>query len=217
MDERATPFGDPAGGKDEIFGATYRVLHTDGYAALSIQRIADEASLSKSTIYHHFESKDDLLLEFSQYLLTTYIDGLLATADADVLASIDAILDLFFPYERGDGASEHPLPDAVHRVYLEMRTQAAHDETYRAHFDAVDHMVRERVAGVIREGIDQGVFRPVDPDAVAGMLYVFLEGTLFLSSTTDDHQWLPAVREELERYLAGLVYAEDGAQTEPPE
>lgn len=209
MDERERPFGEPAGGKEEIFSATYYVLHTEGYAALSIQRIADQASLSKSTIYHHFDSKDDLLLEFSQYLLTTYMDGLLVAADTDVLGGIEAIFDLFFPDEADGASGEDPLPDAVHRVYLEMRTQAVHDQTYRDHFDALDRMVRDRIAHVVREGVDQGVFRPVDPDAVAGMLYVCLEGTLLLRSTTHDDRWLTAVRSELERYIAHLVRSED--------
>ena len=206
MDDSDTPFDESAGGKEAIFGATYRTLEDCGYAGLSISRVADRASVSKSTIYHHFESKDDLLLEFAESLLLRYGDELVVDTEDGALESLERILDLTLLGETSDGERlDDVASDTIHRVYLELRTQAVHDPEYRAHFDAVDRSVRERLAAVVEAGVENGVFRDVDPDAVAGTIYLCVEGALFLGSTTDDDRWLEGVREQLDGYLEGLV------------
>lgn len=202
MDERSMPFSDPADGKEEIFRATYRTLYNHGYAALSIQRIADEAGVSKSTIYHHFENKEELLLEFAQQLPME----LFVEEDEDVLTNLDRTLDLLIQGETPEGeAIDEYVSQGIHQVYLELRTQAAHDPRYREHFDATDARDRAHLASLIEEGIEEGVFRDVDPEAVAGMLYVCAKGAMFLASTTNDKEWLGKVREELDAHVQQIV------------
>ncbi|MFA9415311.1 TetR/AcrR family transcriptional regulator [Natrinema sp. HArc-T2] len=214
MDDSQTPFDESTGGKEAIFAATYRTLETDGYADLSMGRVADEAAVSKSTIYHHFESKDDLVREFAESLLMQYGDELVLETSGTAIECVERLLDLALVGETADGQRlETLVPDEIHRVYLELRAQAVHDPDYRAYFDSVDRQARNRLATVIEAGIEEGVFRDVDPDAVAGTLYLFVEGALFLGCTTNETQWLEAVRDQLDYYLEGLVrdeFAADG-------
>ncbi|WP_254763677.1 TetR/AcrR family transcriptional regulator [Natrinema marinum] len=206
MDDGRPLFDESAGGKEAIFGATYRTLEEYGYAALSISRVADEASVSKSTIYHHFESKDELLLEFAQSLLVAYTDELVLEPAGTALESVQRLLDLVVLGETADGQRlEEYASESVHRVVLELRTQAVHDPTYRNRFEAFDGTARKRLAALIEAGVEEGTFRDVDPDAVAGIIYLCLEGALLFRSTTDDDQWLVGAREQLDRYLDGIV------------
>ena len=46
---------------DEIITAAAKVFQTKGYHAASVQDIADEVGILKGSLYHHFESKEELL------------------------------------------------------------------------------------------------------------------------------------------------------------
>lgn len=47
--------------KKKIFLAAKNILKKDGYEALSIKNICEEAGVSNGSFYHHFKTKDDLL------------------------------------------------------------------------------------------------------------------------------------------------------------
>lgn len=47
--------------KGRIFRAAKKILQEQGYEALSIKNICEEAGVSNGSFYHHFQSKDDLL------------------------------------------------------------------------------------------------------------------------------------------------------------
>ncbi len=46
---------------DEIVAAAARVFRTKGYPAATVRDIADEVGILKGSLYHHVESKEDLL------------------------------------------------------------------------------------------------------------------------------------------------------------
>mgnify|MGYP005804649257 CR=1 FL=1 len=47
--------------REKIFQAAKRILQKQGYEALSIKNICEEAGVSNGSFYHHFKTKDDLL------------------------------------------------------------------------------------------------------------------------------------------------------------
>lgn len=47
--------------KEKIFRAAKDILQRNGYEALSIKNICEEAGVSNGSFYHHFKTKDDLL------------------------------------------------------------------------------------------------------------------------------------------------------------
>jgi AcrR family transcriptional regulator len=49
-------------GYGALLDATERVLRTDGYAAISSRRVAQEAGLKQQLVYYYFHTMDDLLL-----------------------------------------------------------------------------------------------------------------------------------------------------------
>jgi AcrR family transcriptional regulator len=52
--------------EEDIFRAAARIFHRKGYAATSLQDIADEVGLLKGSLYYYIDSKEDLLFGISQ-------------------------------------------------------------------------------------------------------------------------------------------------------
>ena len=50
--------------RERIIDVTSNLFHYQGYNTTGINQIIDEAKVAKATFYYHFESKDDLCVEF---------------------------------------------------------------------------------------------------------------------------------------------------------
>ena len=53
---------DPVQTRKSIIGAGLKLFKRDGFSGTAVKDIADEAGVTKGAFYHHFESKEDLLL-----------------------------------------------------------------------------------------------------------------------------------------------------------
>lgn len=205
MSPPVEPFTEPSSSKEEIFRATYLAQIEHGFTDLSIQHIADRVSLSKSTIYHHFDDKEQLLMEYGEAILDWYIEELLFQPAGDAVENLERTLDLVFLGETEAGLKlDDVRPPGLDCVYIGLRMQAARDPEMCEYFDSVDSMARERLASLIQQGIDDGTLEDADPERVAATLYVFLEGALLLRSTETNSEWLGMVREVIDSYLADL-------------
>ena len=78
-----TATAEPATGRkpkprDRVLGAAARLFIRDGVHAVGIDRLADEAQVSKRSIYQHFESKDaivaEMLREYGPRVVASYFD-----------------------------------------------------------------------------------------------------------------------------------------------
>lgn len=49
--------------RDRVLKAAYTLFVQMGYSDVSMQRIADEAGITKATLYHHFRDKQELYIE----------------------------------------------------------------------------------------------------------------------------------------------------------
>jgi len=54
--------------------ATYRALCAHGYADLTTQDIADESETSKASLHYHYDTKEELLLSFLDYLYDRFVE-----------------------------------------------------------------------------------------------------------------------------------------------
>lgn len=193
---------EPADTREAIMQATYRALCEHGYAGLTIQRIGDEFPKSKSLLYHHYEGKDELLLDFLSFMLERFEGTIPDREYDDAREHLEAILDHALP------ADLDPERAEFRAAMVELRAQAATDEAYREHFTRNDRFFRERFAAVVRRGIEEGIFREADPDRVAATLLATVHGVMQEEATTDAAE--PAgVREELRTYVRSRLLAED--------
>jgi len=59
---RGRPPSSEANGREELVDAAARVFSEHGYRGATVEAILSEANLSKGAFYHHFRTKDDLVL-----------------------------------------------------------------------------------------------------------------------------------------------------------
>lgn len=79
---------------EEILEATVRCLARDGYAATSLQRVAEEAGVPKRAIPYYFASREGLLTNAAEHLIARLVDQILQAVAA--LKDADSIIDVGF-------------------------------------------------------------------------------------------------------------------------
>ncbi|MGA9401842.1 TetR/AcrR family transcriptional regulator [Haladaptatus sp.] len=194
---------DPSDTRGAIMRATYLALCKHGYADLTIQRIADEFPKSKSLLYHHYDGKDDLLLDFLGFMLEQQKERIPAKQSSGSSRDhLNAIFDRIFVT---------PIPDDYRdfsRAMVELRAQAAHDEKYRNHFTRSDEFFRGLLTRVIQSGIDEGTFRDVDAEEVAEFLLLIVTGAMTKRVTTNNDA-IETARDELDAYVRRRLLADE--------
>jgi len=188
--------------REEILIATLQSLREHGYADLTIKKIGDEFEKSQSLIYHHYDGKDDLVLETLEFVLDRHSEQVIEDQVVNPRQHLEEVLKQFFG-DGDEGGSQLPT------TLFELRAQAIHDDSYREHFTRSDEVFRGYLADIIVEGIESGVFRECDPQNVATTILTMINGVLVRRATIDDEEWLTSVRDELETYLETRVYRSD--------
>jgi AcrR family transcriptional regulator len=201
MDDSLFP-DDPDDTRTAILKATFDALVKHGYSSLTIKRINEEFLKSEALIYHHYDSKDELLLDLLDYLLERFAEREIPAADAaDPETELRNILDhILVRMEQNDRR------DGLTTALIELQAQAAHDEAYRAQFTQTRARFHEALRETVSRGVDAGAFRPVDAERVADLLVTVVSGVMFERATIDD---LRPVRDELDRYIDDVLVAED--------
>lgn len=205
------PFAEPADTREAILGAAFRALCEHGYADLTIQRIGEEFDKSPSLVYHHYDGKDELLVDLLEFLLDGFESALSADAfDLPPRARLDAyITAMTDPTETQPGAA----PDGRFlTAVVELRAQAPTDDAYRAHFDRSDRVFQTFLEKSVREAaaaIDADARATagdtVSPIEVAATLQALASGAMLRWATTNDHDWIPSVRRGADRYLEATL------------
>jgi AcrR family transcriptional regulator len=175
---------------DEIIAATSRALCEYGYADLTMQRIAEEASMTTAAIHYHFDTKAELLNAFLDDLIDRF-EARLACDAEDPRERLETFLTaVFTPAENGDD-----FPVAL----MEMKGQSPYQDSFRERFLALDEVMQSVVATAVSDGIDAGYFEDSDPDAVARHVVTTINGAHVRSVALGEDP--DATRTVIEGYL----------------
>jgi len=198
MDNQITAFDNPVSTREEILEATYHSLCEYGYADLTIAKIGENFGKSQSLIYHHYDDKDQLLLDLLEYLLENLEDQMPIdeqSADEYLMKLIDRMF-----------STTHESDKTFSQAVAEMRAQAAHDGNYHQLFRRSDIFVQKQIAHVIRAGVREGVFDVEDPLQSAALFRNTLIG-LQSQSVTSEPESIEQLRAELKRYVERCILA----------
>ncbi|MFA5494537.1 MAG: TetR/AcrR family transcriptional regulator [Porticoccaceae bacterium] len=139
--------------KEEILDAALVEFSDRTYNAVSIERIAECAGLSKAGIYAHFKSKDEIfhaLLERATSQLND-IQGWLPDEDLQLPELVDVYLDRLYT------TFQSPATMAVYRLLL--AESARVPELVKHWRDEVVHRLRARARAIIDRCISRGIVR----------------------------------------------------------
>ncbi|MBU0512159.1 MAG: TetR/AcrR family transcriptional regulator [Chloroflexi bacterium] len=150
--------------RKDIIRAAARVFRERGFHGTSMQLIADAVGLQKGSLYHHIASKEELLHDVMMTGVTQLGDRLRAVADS-----------LLSPAQKLRKLVESHICYAAENIDIATVVLFEHQamlgfpmlrEEYVARRDFFESQFRT----VIQEGVESGVFRPVDVPIVAQAL-----------------------------------------------
>ncbi|WP_353633317.1 TetR family transcriptional regulator C-terminal domain-containing protein (plasmid) [Halobacterium sp. NMX12-1] len=185
---------------EEIMRATYRALQEYGYADLTIKRIADEYGKSTAAVHYHYDTKDDLLVAFLDYILEQFVDLIHEVETTDPEQRLTLLLDklLVAPQDH------HDLMVAL----LEMRSQAPYKEAFGKRFQQNDEYVRYMLKTVIDHGVQRGVFNDVDAEHAARALMTIVDGARDRTVVLDETDALATARRTADEYVNAVLKAD---------
>lgn len=192
---------------DKIMEATHTALCKQGYGGLTMQDIANEAGKSKSLLHYHYDTKADLLVAFIEHLLDDFEDRVAVTEDASSQDRLLSFIEWFIIEPHEDERA------AFHLALLELRAQAAFNEAFSEQLRASDELLRETVASIIREGIDDGVFYDVEVEPLAAMIIATLDGARTRQITLSTDWYTETVCTQLISALQTMLFVDSEVVT----
>jgi AcrR family transcriptional regulator len=142
--------------RQALLNSAITLFEQFGFDATPVQRIVDDAGLTKGAFYHHFESKDDLLREIHDEFVDTQFAVLREVVARDLPADealrqivVEVLMEPLSVYK------------AEITVFLQERRFLS-DETF-ADINQKREAFGDCIADVIAGGMDDGMFNRVGP------------------------------------------------------
>jgi len=153
----------------EIADAVRDALAEYGYERLTTAKIADHYENSEAGLYYYYDTKDEMIAAFLEYM-AGQLGEELAAIDGGPEQKLRAACDHLFLSPDDDDAG-------VHVGIMELLSHAPHNETLREPLLALESATLDLFTGIVREGVESGTFREVDPRATAAFLLAAADGS----------------------------------------
>jgi len=157
---------------DTILQVARRLFIQQGYTATSIRQIAEEAQIGKATVYHHFPDKQTIILALLRNTMNQ--QGSLLEA---VQAESDPRRRIEIAVRMGTSA----LLEGMDVIQIVRREIPDGRDQMQPAFMTFFREFRSLLGDAIREGIEQGRFRPIDPADAARVLMTMMQGSFAAS------------------------------------
>lgn len=155
--------------KAQIIEAAVSVLKEKGVAASSMNDFIKASGLSKGGVYHHFASKEELLIGVLNYFHERNLSDI-SIENSDQLSAYDQMVQLL--------TERQELLERVGelaQLMMDFVAHAATIESIRSQFHFQYSHYQDLIASILQKGVDSGEFREdTDCKAIAsGIMGVF--------------------------------------------
>ncbi len=186
---------------DEFLATALNLFAERNFASVTIKDIAEHLGVNTALIYYYFDSKTDLFQATIAHAVAGAFENVRAldNKSADPATIIAAWL-----------ANHVNKYAEIHRfVKIALDFRGAHEGNPAISNTIESFYVEERklLSKVIREGIKQGLFKPVDPSRMAQFISTYLDGCMVRSVILTDFDLEGAVRDLHRRVLEMLGYS----------
>jgi len=156
----------PEDRRSQLLDCAQKLFFGKGYEDTTITDIMNAANVSKGGFYHHFSSKDELLLAVFERLAEQTADGLRPVSEDTSGSALTRLKGLFEERHRqikqSANAGQVAAFDALHRE--------ENAGLYVRFTRALEFAVVPIYARVIQDGIEEGVFELPDAFAAADLI-----------------------------------------------
>lgn len=171
-----------------ILAAADKVFAEKGYAKTTIQEVSKRAGISVGGIYIYFPNKDEL---YGEVMRRHVEDFLRMTATVRDKEPAEALRALFTIYSDVSGRKAKMITRSIKEFDLQVQKK------WR---DTLYHSEKGLIAGILKRGVDKGVFRKMNCEEAAVLIISCLRGLVlsYLSGTIGS---LTAYKENLYRVI----------------
>ena len=181
--------------RERILDSAQRLIQTRSFHGFSFQDIAEEVGIRKASLYHHFDSKDDVAVAMLQRAADWVRAQFKNVEGREPKERLEAYFDLF---RQIHGKAERMCPGGSFAAVFDgvsSPVQATLHRYAKMHVDWLEE--------VVRDGVEQGEFTIDDqrPRDVAIQIVAGVQGALLAGRLSSDRHVLPVVAEGIRRYL----------------
>ncbi len=186
----------------QLVEAAVRLMLRQGFSATTVDQVCAEASLTKGSFFHHFESKEAMglaaMAAFAELGMELYAEAWGAPG-GDPLEKLHRLLDIMSDLARQHGGM---LTCMVGMLSQELAlSNAAVREAGEAHMKAWV----EAAAGLLADAKQVHAPRAsFDPDAVAWMLYSTWQGSMLVGKTRQRPEMVIENLRQMRLFVDGL-------------
>ena len=181
--------------RERILNSAQRLTQTRSFHGFSFQDIADEVGVRKASLYHHFDSKDDVAVAMLQRA-ADWVSAQFKNAEGlEPSERLETYFDLF---RQIHGKGERMCPGGSFAAVfgaVSSPVQAALHRFAKMHLDWLED--------VVRDGVELGQFTIGDqrPRDVATQISAGVQGALLVGRLTSDRHVISVMAEGIRRYL----------------
>jgi AcrR family transcriptional regulator len=189
-----------------ILKAAFAVVTECGYSDTKVDEIARRAGVAKGTVYLYFKDKPAIYIGLVDWLLEQTL-ATTAEVAARPISPRRKLEELFSSW--ASGVMSNPGVMALLSMENVNQTNTVM-KRFKKH--ALPHIMemQDAVAGIVKQGIEQGEFRPVEPRAAA-MMYMSAFHTVLLSAARTPGARTGESVKEL--FFCGILAGDKGRHT----
>jgi AcrR family transcriptional regulator len=147
-----------------------------GFPNVSMAEIAENAEVSKGTLYLYFKSKEELYYSLIEPILEQHHKLI-----ADVVSNDDELADETLRKFMNYFVETYPQDPEVHQAYMYYRAEEIQPLFTGERYNHLKRLMAKNVkmvADVIAKGMHQGTFKSVDPMAASTIIWSLVPGLL---------------------------------------
>lgn len=158
--------------RKEILDAAQQLIYTKGYEQMTIQNILNDLHISKGAFYHYFDSKGALLEALVERMIVEEVEPLLVPIVQDPhLPALEKLNRYFDTAVRWKTAKKTFMLELL-RVWLSDENAIVRQKLFTLSAKRVTPLLAE----IIRQGIQEGVFKTSYPDQICQVIIYVLQG-----------------------------------------
>lgn len=181
-----------------LFKAATERFGEEGFNETTMDSIAEEAGVSKGTLYYYFDSKEELFLE----LLLNWIEKI--EDRWDEAEGTGSSVEELTGFHRTMVATVAETT-SLGKLMLEFWANASRKKNLEEILNEMLNEYRTRVADLINKGVEQGTFRQVDSWAASSALLAAYDGLWFhWLLAPDSFKLEKAGKELITNFIRGL-------------